>query len=171
VLPPDPRDLVHDLRNVMGVVRAMALDLRTVLAVEPENAQSALDEIDRHSLYAIEALRVVEFANSDSPQPIHLGAWAWALRLWVRALAVDDLAAAPKVSMRLQPALDAGVAMLRAMHPTRPVSVRCDDASLVFETSTSAVDESALRAAMEALARAGLRAEKMPGAVCAVRVG
>jgi hypothetical protein len=49
--------------------------------------------------------------------------------------------------------------------------VRCDDASLVFETSTSAVDESALRAAMEALARAGLRAEKMPGAVCAVRVG
>jgi hypothetical protein len=170
VFPPEPRDLVHDLRNVMGVVRAMALDLRTVLAVEPENAKSALDEIDRHSLYAMEALRVVEFANSDSPQPVHLGAWAWALRLWVRTLAVDDLASAPKVSLRLQPALDAGVAMLRAMHPTRPVSVRCEDGSLVFETSASAADEGALGEAMQALARAGLRVEKVAGAVCAVRV-
>jgi hypothetical protein len=161
---------VHDLRNVMGIVRAMALDLRTVIAAEPENVPSALTEIDRHSLYAMEALRVVEQAANDATQPVHLGAWAWALRLWIRSLAVGDLAAAPKVPMRLQTALDAGVAMVRAVHPTRPVSVRFDAGGLLFETSARADDEQALRDAIAALARAGLRAERVNEAPCVLRV-
>ena len=154
----------------MGLVRAMAADLKTVAVAEPQDLLAAIDEINRQSDYAMEALRVIERRSSVELEPVHLGAWAWALRLWVRTLAVGDLAAAPKVSIALAPAIDAGVAMVRALHPTRPVMVDLDGDALRFESGGDAHDDAALARALDALNSVGLDATRHLGPSCRVSV-
>lgn len=169
--PPEAGELAHDLVNIVGVVRSMALDLKTVIASEPDEVTEALAQLDRQTEYATEALRVVERRNQIERAPVHLGAWAWSLRLWVRSLALGDLSAAterPRIA--LAPALAAGVAMVRAIHPSRPVTVEWNPEGLWFETSTDAHDPAALTAALTALERCGLHAERTRAVPCCVRV-
>lgn len=162
--------MAHDLRNVIGMVRSMALDLKNVWALEPEELPARFAELETQTDYAMEALRVVERQALTARGPVHLGAWAWALRLWVRGLAVGDLSACPRVNIGLAPALAAGVSLVNALHPTRPVSVELADGALRFEASTSAHDEKALVEAVAALASCGLRAKIVRAVPCVVTV-
>lgn len=168
---PDPQAVAHDLRNVIGMVRSMALDLKHVVAHEPAELPARLVELDAQTDLAMEALRVVECREQVAAGPVHLGAWAWALRLWVRSLAVGDMAGVPRVRIALAPALASGVALVRALHPARPVTVERVDGAVKFESSTSACDERALREAVAALAACGLHATIERATPCVVRVG
>ena len=156
----------------MGIVRALALDLESVATIEPENVPDALAEVDRFSRYALETLRVVEHHDSDESLRVHLGAWAWSLRLWARALRIEDLSRAMDVRVAVRPSLEAGLGLIQGLHAQQAVLVACDAATgaVVFAGNTSAHDEARVEHAMEALRQAGFACEwesKMP---CSVRV-
>lgn len=169
---PDLRDLVHDLRNAMGIVRALALDLESVATIEPENVPDALEEVDRFSRYALETLRVVEHHASDESLRVHLGAWAWTLRLWARALRIEDLSRAMDVRVAVRPSLEAGLGLIEALHAQHAVLVACDAATgaVMFTVSTSAHDETQVERAMGALREAGFACEWESRMPCSVRV-
>jgi hypothetical protein len=169
---PRPMELAHDLRNLVGLLRALAAELKGLLEHDEGEAGTVARDLDVYSGYAIEALRVVEKWRDPSPVAVHLGAWAWALRLVARELVVGDLTRAATATVVVPRALDSGRALVTAMGGGRAVHVEADEAgALRFEIAGRAADPVALEAAVGALGTAGLRARAGSGTSCVVEVG
>jgi hypothetical protein len=168
---PRPKDLAHDLRNLVGLVRALSAELIGLLAEPPEEVAPVARELDAYSRYAIDALRVVEKWHEPTAVEVHLGAWAWALRLGVRELVVGELVSAGRATVVVPRALAAGRDLVLAMGGGRAVRVEPEEGGAVrFEIVGSAADASALDLALGALRAAGLHPEVVHAAPCTVLV-
>jgi hypothetical protein len=163
-------DVAHDLRNLLGLVRTMAAGLVPLLGDASSDAQAAAAELDAHTQYALEALRIVEKWDDPSPLDVHLGAWGWALRLASREVMLGELLEAGRAQIVLPQALAAGVVLVAAMGRTVRVEIAGTDGGLCFEAASRAARPDALAAALGALAAAGLQAVVVRDAPCRVEV-
>lgn len=157
---PQLSDLAHDLRNLVGLVQSLAAELAGPFSRGlSEEARAVLCDLQAHSRYAVDALRVVERWSNPEPVEIHLGAWAWALRLKVRQITLGDLAHVERATVVVPQALEAGRSLVTAMGQGRTVHIEpTEEKTLSFEIVGSSGDRAAIDRAIEALSKAGLKA-------------
>jgi hypothetical protein len=169
--PPRHGELVHDLRNLVGLVGSMAHDLPSLIDESPDEAAQVARELGDHARFALDALRVVEHWDNPLPLEVRVGAWAWALRLRTRRLALGELTCSARATIVVPEAIAAGERMLTAIGRDRVVSVEsAADGGVVFRAAAGPADADALESAFEALAAAGLRGQRLDGAGCVVRI-
>ena len=160
--PPRAADVGHDLRNLVGLLRALSTDLGRYVGALPDDVREIALDLDLQSRFAMDALRVLEKMTEPSALEVNLGAWAWALRLWRRTLDLSDLSGVGNARLVVPEALDAGLALVDALGSTRRVSVGRSEAGVVF-AATSTVNDADLAEALRRLRGTGLDVAKTSG--------
>jgi hypothetical protein len=168
---PRPQDVAHDLRNLVGLVRALSAELGPLVADASDDVRTVSADLERYSRFSMDALRVLEKWDSSDTVEIQIGAWAWALRLNARELVVGDLSTAGRVSVVVPRAIEAGVALVQAIGGTRAVGVESDGTGVVFERIGRAHDPDALATALSKLKELGLAVNELSAMPCRIRVG
>lgn len=169
---PHHNDVAHDLRNLVGVIRALTTELAPFLGNAGEEARQIAHELDAQTRFAMDALRVLERWDHPDPVELHLGAWAWALRLLRRDLIVGDLTGARVCKAVVPKALEAGLALIDAIGSGRIVRAELIEGGVLRLAALARTSNpAALGSAIDALVAVGIPA-RMDGEVpCRVRVG
>lgn len=163
-------DLAHDLRNLVGLVRALAEELPTRVRPIDVHADEVLRDLLAQSSLAMESLSLLEHWDSTDAVRVSLGAWVWALRLHMRELLLGaNVAHAGSLHVAVPALLTAGRAFVRAFG--RGAAVRVDagpEGELRFESRPGSPDPHSLERACEMLVALGLSVERESN--CVVRV-
>jgi hypothetical protein len=158
MLPVSPRDLAHDLRNLLGLVRAIAADLSSQLAPRGGELADVATDLDRSTRFALDALRVIEKWDERAAVDVQLGAWAWALKLVRREIRVGEVSSVGRANLVVPDAIDAGTALVDAMAAGHVVNIDAIDASVCFEVVGGRGSAGDLTAAIERIRGLGLDA-------------
>lgn len=147
---PDPacdRDarLLHDLRSLLGIVHAQAVDARRALS-DGEDPTVLLDELVGLSALAVACLRGLE-RNGLATRPFDLRAAAFLARLEHASLTLGLLYRAAPVDARAGALVDLLVDLARALGASVVTVVQDEHPGLRFEPSPWLASDAARAAA------------------------
>ena len=155
--PPRAADMGHDLRNLVGLLRALSTDLSSSLGGSADDLREIANDLDRHTRFAMDALRVIEKLSERSRVEIRLGRVGMGV-----ALVAPQSRPRRLVAVSERPGRSAGRARRRAEtrrcaeHDAQSIRGGASD-GVSFRASSSADDGSVSAAIAAIRALGGLR--------------
>lgn len=141
----------------------MSSDLLLAIDGHPHEVPVIGADIRRIAAFSLEVLGVAEQWDTEEVTTLHLGAWAWGLRLWERNIRIGDVLPAPSVRAAIGPALRDGCALVRALGAHRTVLIEPDVAGLSIDARGEPADPAALEAAVGRLVANGMDVRRVDG--------